>query len=72
MESEMRQVMIHKLHTTRSGKYSDFIDRINSELPELLFLQHIPTEKPNKSFMNSSYSLIRLSVSATVAGAISD
>jgi hypothetical protein len=44
----MRQLMIQKLDTTRSGKYSDFIVRINSELLELLFLQHIPTEKPNK------------------------
>jgi hypothetical protein len=40
--------MIHKLDTTRSSKYSDFIDRINPELFELLFLQHVPTEKPVK------------------------
>jgi hypothetical protein len=48
MESDIRQLMIHKLDTTRSGKYSDFIDRINSELLELLYLQHIPTENPIK------------------------
>jgi hypothetical protein len=40
--------MVHELDATRSGKCSDFIDRINSELLELLFSQHIPTEKPIK------------------------
>jgi len=42
--------MIHKLDTTRIGKFSDFVDRINSELLEPLFLQNIPTEKPIKKF----------------------
>jgi hypothetical protein len=37
MESNIRQLMTHKLDTTRIGKFSDVFDRMNSELLEPLF-----------------------------------